>query len=86
MGAAEQADGPVRAVVHLVRGTDVVELGTITCPRRPDLDIVDDLLRLHLLVGRFGWRVRVLDVCPRLGQMVDLVGVADRLEVRPPPG
>ena len=79
-----QPPGPVRAVVELVRGDDVVELGAITCPVRGDLDVVDDLLRLHLLVGRLGWRVRVRDVCDPLREVADLVGVAERLELRPP--
>ena len=74
----------MRAVVALVRGDEVVELGAITCPVRGDLDVVDDLLRLHLLVGRLGWRVRVTDVCEPLRGMADLVGVAERLELRPP--
>jgi hypothetical protein len=80
MGAAEETGG-VRAVIELVRGDEVVELGAITCPRRGDLDVVDDLLRLDLLVGRLGWRVRVPQACDRLREIVDLVGVADRLDL-----
>lgn len=87
MGPADDLGGEVRAVVELVRGDEVVELGAITCPRRPDLEVVDDLLRLHLLVGRLGWRVRVRDVCDRLREVVELAGVAERLELwgRPTP-
>ena len=81
-----QPPGPVRAVVELVRGDEVVELGAITCAVRGDLDVVDDLLRLHLLVGRLGWRVRVRDVCEPLREVADLVGVAQRLELRSPSG
>ena len=85
MGPASQPPGPVRAVVELVRGDEVVELGAITCPVRGDLDVVDDLLRLHLLVGRLGWRVRVRDACEPLREVADLVGVAQRLDLRAGP-
>lgn len=85
MGPANQPPGPVRAVVELVRDDEVVELGAITCPVRGDLDVVDDLLRLHLLVGRLGWRVRVRDACEPLRDVADLVGVAERLDLRPGP-
>jgi hypothetical protein len=81
MGHAAPPPGPVRAVVDLVRGDDVVELGAVTCPVRRDLDVVDDLLRLHLLVSRLGWRVRVREAGAPLHALADLVGVADRLDL-----
>jgi hypothetical protein len=84
MAGPEPTGGDVRAVVELVRGDEVVELGAVTCHRRGDLDVVDDLLRLELLVARLGWHVRVRDVCDRLREVVDLVGVAERLELGGP--
>jgi hypothetical protein len=47
--------------------------------------VVDDLLRLDLLVARLGWRVRVREVCERLREVVDLVGVAEKLDLSGPP-
>jgi hypothetical protein len=84
MAAAEGTGDEVRAVVELLRGDEVVVLGAITCHRRGDLDVVDDLLRLDLLVARLGWRVRVREVCDRLREVVDLVGVADKLDLSGP--
>jgi hypothetical protein len=84
MAAAEGTGDEVRAVVELVRDDEVVVLGAITCSRRGDLDVVDDLLRLDLLVARLGWRVRVREVCERLREVVHLVGVAEKLDLSGP--
>jgi hypothetical protein len=84
MAAAEGTGDEVRAVVELLRGDEVVVLGAITCHRSGDLDVVDDLLRLDLLVARLGWRVRVREVCDRLREVADLVGVADKLDLSGP--
>lgn len=81
MATAAQPPGPVRAVVELVRDDQVVALGAVTCPRRGDLELLDDLLRLHLIVGRLGWRVKLADPNEPLREMVDFLGISSELDV-----
>ena len=46
-----------------------------------DLALVDGLLRLHLAAVARGASIRLDDVHPHLHELLDLVGVADRLLV-----
>lgn len=46
---------------------------------RPDLEMVADLCRLHLLGERLGIGLRVRVLCPRLAEVVEMVGLSDLL-------
>ena len=50
---------------------------------RGDLGLVDRLLRIWLGAARMGWSVRLGDVDDDLRALIDLVGVGDRLGLRP---
>jgi hypothetical protein len=73
-------DGPGHAgvIVLVVGGRDRV-LGHIDGNIRCDLELVDDLLRLHLAARRRGWTIRLVELRPDLRELVELVGVADLL-------
>lgn len=81
----EPAHRPPRAVLVLVVGGREVTLGPVGAARRPDLDLVDDLLRLRLAAGRAGASLRLVEVNPHLRALVELVGAADRLGLDPSP-
>ena len=51
--------------------------------RQPDLATVDALLRLRLMLKRAGEDVVLENTCPRLRELISLVGVQEALE--PPP-
>jgi hypothetical protein len=63
----------------LVRGEEEVSLGRVGSGERCDLGFVDDLLQLQLVVRRFGWTVRLVDVADELRELVNLVGLDDQL-------
>jgi len=68
-----------RAVVALVRDGQCVEVGPVasaTC----DAGLVEDLLRFDLAARRLGWQLRLREVDPNLFELLDLVGVADRVD------
>jgi hypothetical protein len=68
-----------RAVVALVRDGECVEVGPVaatTC----DAALVDDLLRFDLAARRLGWQLRLRQVDQQLRELLDLVGVADRVD------
>lgn len=67
-----------RAVVELVLDRRTVEVGPVAASAC-DAALVDDLLRFDLAARRLGWRMRLRDVDPRLHELLDLVGVADRV-------
>ena len=60
-----------------VVGPDAVTLATWTVsgPGHPDLAVVERLARLQLTARRIGQRVVVTDVCPKLSELIDLVGL-----------
>lgn len=71
--------GPVdtsTVVLRVLRGSLVT---SITLERRPDLALVNELALLKLAAGRLGSTVRLSDPCPRLAELIDLVGLADVL-------
>jgi hypothetical protein len=76
------------AVVVLAESVEVTFTRT---DRLPDLAMVDQLARLQLAARRLGWSVVLRNPCPRLCELLDLVGLAElfegvpgsALEVRP---
>ena len=66
--------GP-RAVVVLRRDGEDVLLGPVYGPDRCDLGFVEDLLRVQLAAGRFGWSIRLVEVREDLRELIDLVGL-----------
>lgn len=47
----------------------------------PDAVTVDALARLQLTARRMGGRVRILDACPELRELLDLMGLQDVVPV-----
>jgi hypothetical protein len=78
MGVTIDSQRP-RATVVLLQDGREVSLGPVRTPPRGDLALVEDLLRLQLAVARFGWSVRLADLCPRLEELLELAGVAGQL-------
>ena len=85
MNSSLSSDATVRlesvayADLVLVRGEREVSLGRVGAGQRCDLGFVDDLLRLQLVVRRFGWSLRLDDVADELRELVELVGLTDEL-------
>ena len=72
-------EGVAYADLVLVRGEQELSLGRVGAGDRCDLGFVDDLLRLQLVVRRFGWSLRLDDVAEELRELVELVGLTDEL-------
>ncbi len=66
---------PGGAVLVLRRGGTRVRLGEVARGGRCGLGFVDDLLRLQLALGRFGWQLEVVDVPPEVAELFELVGL-----------
>jgi hypothetical protein len=64
----------------LVRGRRTVELGPVSQGSRCGLAFLDDLLRLQVALARLGWSLQLVDVPEELHELLDLVGLAHRLE------
>lgn len=75
----DEADARPRAVVLLVREGHQVLLGPVYGPDRCDLAFVEGLLRVQLAARRFGWSIRLTEVCPDLCELVELVGLTTDL-------
>lgn len=80
------APSEVRALadqlVCQLRGGDVTEiLLDVSSVRTPDIGYVDALARLQLGACRHGSRVRLIGPCPRLLDLLALVGLEDVLPV-----
>jgi hypothetical protein len=76
---AEARPTPSQARVELVREGCAVEVGPIAPKATCDGELLDDLLRFDLAARRLGWRVRLRDVDPPLGEVLHLVDVLERL-------
>jgi hypothetical protein len=76
-----EGDRPTTVVLVVDDQTEVV-LARLD-PRRPDLRVVDALAGLALCARRRGWRVRVRDCSPRLGELIALAGLAEVLGLEP---
>lgn len=72
--------GEDRATIEVVDATGaVVTTWVFPVGTRPDVGSVDALCRLQLEARRLGWSIRLRAACPRLGELVDLAGVAEVL-------
>lgn len=71
---AGRADGsqPAAVIFH-----GEVEVSVTYLEGRPDLLLIDELLRLRLAVGRRGCSVVLRHPCPRLLELLELLGVID---------
>ncbi|CAN5758880.1 hypothetical protein BH24ACT2_BH24ACT2_00710 [soil metagenome] len=69
-----------RLVVIVLDG--IVEVTVTRTDRRPDLTLIEELARLRL-ARRVGHSVRLRDPCLGLGELLDLVGLADLFDGRP---
>jgi len=74
-------DGEPRAVIVLVVGDREVPLTRIEASVRCDLSLIDDILRLCLAAVRMSWSIRLTRVDEELRQLVELVGLSDRLGI-----
>ena len=74
------------AIVVMESGGREVPVGAIDGGLRPDLALVDDLLKFVLAAGRLGWAVRVREPHPHLRELIDLLGVGERLGLADDPG
>ncbi len=70
-------DRPIAMLVTLARGDIVVATWPVTA--RADLDLVDELARIHLAARRLGLMLQVVDPSPALVDLLRLVGLADAL-------
>lgn len=64
-----------RSVVVVLDGE--VEVSVMHLDQCPDLGLVDELLRLRLAAGRLDCSVVLHNPCPRLLELLELVGVVD---------
>jgi anti-anti-sigma regulatory factor len=68
-----------RLTRRLRRGAVAAVLVDVSEVRTPDIAYVDALARLRLRAHRHGCRVRLIDPCPRLLELLALVGLEDLL-------
>ncbi len=73
------AEGEPRALVELVQGDRSIVLGLVRPAVRGDLHVIDDLLKLQVHAARLGWRVRITECRAELRELLELLGVSDRL-------
>jgi len=69
---------PLAIVVMEVAGSEV-PVGPVEGGLRCDLGLVDDLLKFVLAAGRLGWAVRLREVDPDLRELIDLLGMSERV-------
>jgi hypothetical protein len=67
------------AEIVLVVGDRDVTIGSVAADARCDLDLVDRLLRLRLAALRAGFTIRIAAVDGDLRDLVDFVGLGERL-------
>jgi hypothetical protein len=68
--------GP-EATIVLARGDAEVASWPLAGSARPNLDVVDELARLHLMARRAGYTIRLRDACVELSGLLDLVGMPE---------
>ena len=74
-----ETDDFPRAVVVLVVGDQQIPLGIVGSEAHCDLALLDEILRMQLVVARRGWSIRLADVDDDLRELVVFVGLSDRL-------
>jgi len=67
------------AMVVLARGDTEVASWPLTGQGRPDLAVVDELMRLRLAARRLGCSIRLCEVCGELSELLDLLGLSEIL-------
>ncbi|MGH3942658.1 MAG: hypothetical protein ACRDTG_29350 [Pseudonocardiaceae bacterium] len=67
------------AMVLLVCGDTEVASWPLTGPGRPDLAVVDELMRLRLTARRLDCSLRLREVCAELSELLDLLGLGEIL-------
>ncbi len=70
-----------RAEVVLLRGGAAVGRWPLVCAVGFDISVVDELARLQLEARRRGCSIWLRDACAELTALLDLVGLADVLQV-----
>jgi len=73
-----------RAVLFIVHGDAEMVLGPL-CAERVDLGLVEAIARLQLTARRMGCAIRVEEASPELCELLELVGLGLRVEVRREP-
>jgi hypothetical protein len=73
----EGVDGD--AIVMVVDGDVTLTSWPVHVTKPPDLSVVEELARLQLAARRLGWSIRVVCPCPRLRELLDLVGLVELL-------
>lgn len=68
-----------RAVVLLVVGEHELPLAIVDAAADCDLALVDEILRVQLVVARRGWSIRLVQVDDDLRELVELVGLGPQL-------
>ena len=68
-----------RAVVVLVVGEYELPLAIVDAAADCDLALVDEILRVQLVVARRGWSIRLVQVDDDLRELVELVGLGPQL-------
>jgi hypothetical protein len=63
------------AVVLLCREDGEVLLGPVYCAAGCQVGLLDDLLRVQLAAGRFGWRIHLEEVREDLAELLELAGI-----------
>jgi hypothetical protein len=69
-------EGDEATLVVVVLDGDI-EVTLTSTDRRPDLALVEKLARLHLAARRLGASVVLRDPCPRLRELLELVGLVE---------
>lgn len=70
-----RAPASAGTVLVLRRGERAVVLGPVDRGDRCGLGLVDDLLRLQVAVGRFGWELHLAHVPQEVAELLELVGL-----------
>jgi STAS domain len=73
------ADAHARAVIVFVVDDREFPCGAVGHGTRCDLGLIDALARLQLAAQRLGWSIRLRHVERDLRDLVELVGLSDRL-------
>jgi hypothetical protein len=67
----------LEATVVLARGDAEVASWPLAGSAHPNLDVVDELARLHLMARRAGYTIRLRGACAEFSELLDLVGMPE---------
>ena len=68
-----------RAVMVLVVGDHELPLAVVDAGAQCDLALVDEILRVQLVVARRGWSIRLTQIDDELRELIELVGLGEHL-------